>query len=113
MPSSGDVSADGCVGRIRRGRNLFGGAGRRRSTPPALTGPTAETTINDLRAQGYDVAINWVAGNTTSALARCQVVAVHNPNTDDAPPTTFTTVYVDVSCPSQLAPVELGVGIGF
>ncbi len=81
--------------------------------PPALTGPTAETAINDLRAQGYDVAINWVAGNTTSALARCQVVAVHNPNTDDAPPTTFTTVYVDVSCPSQLAPVELGVGIGF
>ncbi len=78
--------------------------------PPVLTPPTAETTINDLKAQGYDVAINWVAGNTTSALSKCTVVGVHNPNADDAPPSTFTTVYVDVSCPSQQAPLELGIG---
>lgn len=78
--------------------------------PPTLTGPTAETAINDLRAQGYNVAINWVAGNPTSALSKCQVVAVHNPNTDGSPPSTFTTVYVDVSCSGQQAPVELGIG---
>lgn len=78
--------------------------------PPTLTGPTAETTINDLRAQGYNVAINWVAGNSTSALSKCQVVAIHNPNTGDSPPSTFTTVYVDVSCSGQQAPVELGIG---
>ena len=80
---------------------------------PALGGPTAETTINDLRDRGYDVAINWVAGNSTSSLSKCTVAAIHNPNNDDADPTTFTTVYVDVSCPSQQAPVGIGVGIGF
>jgi hypothetical protein len=83
------------------------------SAEPALGGPTAETTINDLRDRGYDVAINWVAGNSTSSLSKCTVVAIHNPNTGDADPTTFTTVYVDVSCPSQQAPVGIGVGIGF
>lgn len=78
--------------------------------PPPVGPPTAEATINDLRAQGYNVAINWVAGNTSSALSKCQVVAIHNPNADDTPPSTFTTVYVDVSCSGQQAPVELGIG---
>ena len=56
---------------------------------------------HDLRDQGYTVAINLVAGDRT-ALSRCSVTAIHNPDrSPDAVPMNSTTVYVDVSCPSD------------
>jgi hypothetical protein len=74
---------------------------------------SAQYTIDQLQAQGYVVAINWVDGNTGAPLSSCRVVAVHNPDSSPGDSTTATTVYVDLSCPRQEAPVGIGVGIGF
>ncbi|TGD85611.1 hypothetical protein BayCH28_21550 [Mycolicibacterium sp. CH28] len=74
---------------------------------------SAQATIDDLQAQGYIVAINWVDGNTGAPLGTCHVVAVHNPDDSGGDATTATTVYVDLACPRQQAPVGIGVGIGF
>lgn len=77
--------------------------------PAALADPVypfagaenAQSTIDDLQAQGYDVQINWVFGRPSVSLDRCNVTAIHNPNS--APPTgnRLETVYVDVSCPNE------------
>jgi hypothetical protein len=74
---------------------------------------SAQATIDDLQSQGYVVAINWVDGNTGAPLSSCRVVAVHNPDSSPGESTTATTVYVDLACPRQQAPVGIGVGIGF
>jgi hypothetical protein len=82
---------------------------------PYAGAESAADTIRDLEDQGYTVAINWVAGDHTVALSRCSVVAIHNPDrSPDAVPMTSTTVYVDVSCPSDHNwDWGVGVGIGF
>lgn len=73
---------------------------------------SAQYTIDQLQAQGYVVAINWVDGNTGAPLSSCRVVAVHNPDSSPGESSTATTVYVDLACPRQQAPVGIGVGIG-
>ncbi|NTY58252.1 hypothetical protein FEG63_01630 [Mycolicibacterium sphagni] len=73
---------------------------------------SAQYTIDQLQAQGYIVAINWVDGNTGAPLSSCRVVAVHNPDSSPGESSTATTVYVDLACPRQQAPVGIGVGIG-
>ena len=80
------------------------------SVPPPIL-PSG--TIDQLQSQGYIVAINWVDGNTGAPLSSCRVVAVHNPDSSPGESTTATTVYVDLACPRQQAPVGIGVGIGF
>lgn len=82
------------------------------STPVAQA-DSAQTTIDELQAQGYIVAINWVDGNTGAPLETCHVVAVHNPDSTPAASSSATTVYLDLACPRQEAPVGVGVGIGF
>jgi hypothetical protein len=79
---------------------------------PPVGGASASDTIRDLQAQGYDVGINWIGGNTTAALSECAVSAIHNPDhsTDGLPPGTFTTVYVDVVCPNNDDAGGLGIG---
>ncbi|OYN80294.1 hypothetical protein CG716_09085 [Mycolicibacterium sphagni] len=74
---------------------------------------TAQATIDELQAQGYIVAINWVDGNTGAPLSSCRVVAIHNPDSSPGESSSATTVYVDLSCPRQQAPVGIGGGIGF
>lgn len=74
---------------------------------------SAQWTIDQLQSQGYIVAINWMDGNTGAPLSSCRVVAVHNPDSSPGESTTATTVYVDLACPRQQAPVGIGVGIGF
>jgi hypothetical protein len=74
---------------------------------------SAQYTVDQLQAQGYIVAINWVDGNTGAPLSSCRVVAVHNPDSSAGESSTATTVYVDLSCPRQQAPVGIGGGIGF
>jgi hypothetical protein len=75
---------------------------------------SAASVIDGLKAQGYDVQINWITGVSDKPLSVCRVLGVHNPDAAGPPPTTFTTVYVDVSCPNHDddAP-EFGVGVGF
>ncbi|MGH3726627.1 MAG: hypothetical protein ACRDUS_21175 [Mycobacterium sp.] len=62
-------------------------------------GESPSQTISDLESQGYDVQINYVMGNSDAPLDTCTVLAVHNPNRSGKPVDTFTTAYVDVSCP--------------
>jgi hypothetical protein len=72
---------------------------------PAATadpsGQSAQSVIDGLKAKGYNVVINWLTGYDTVPLSVCTVSNIDNP--DDAPPPagTFTTVYVDVSCPNH------------
>ena len=82
--------------------------------PPVAADPvagnrSASDTIDELKAQGYDVKINWINGSRNGSLADCSVSAIHNPNRSGEPPTTFTTVYVDVACPGDM---DVGIGLG-
>ncbi|BBX67925.1 hypothetical protein [Mycolicibacterium psychrotolerans] len=88
--------------------------------PPGAAEPgsgSAAAVIDDLEGQGYDVQINWVSGVSSRPLGECQVLGVHNPDLTGPPPETFTTVYVDVSCPNHDDDVSvnggIGIGIGF
>jgi hypothetical protein len=45
-------------------------------------------------------------------LARCRVLAIHNPDNSPRSEETFTTVYVDVSCPNRDDDFWGGVGVG-
>jgi hypothetical protein len=81
---------------------------------PDTQNQSAQSVIDDLTAEGYNVQINSVSGNSSMPLSTCSVVAIHNPNRTGGPPTTFTTVYVDVSCPDPPdSGFTGGVGIGF
>ena len=67
---------------------------------------SAGDTVNSLQAQGYNVQINGTTNGMR--LSACNVIGVHglsNSNTDPAgnriDKTEFTTVYVDISCPSS------------
>jgi hypothetical protein len=76
------------------------------SGPPAAADPvyydgSAESVINELKADGYNVVINWLTGYNTKSLSVCWVSNINNPGRSDPPPGTFTTVYVDVSCPNH------------
>lgn len=76
------------------------------------TAGSAKAVIDDLTAQGYNVAINWVSGVSSRPLDECAVLGVHNPDASGGPPTTFTTVYVDVSCPNHDDRVGGAGGVG-
>jgi hypothetical protein len=79
---------------------------------PLPGGGSASDTIADLEDQGYNVQINWVNGRSTTPLSQCSVSAIHNPNRSTDPPDTFTTVYVDVSCPDDDYGAGFGSGFG-
>jgi len=64
-------------------------------------GESADAVIGNLKAEGYNVVINWLNGYDTVPLWACTVQDVNNPNDAPPPPGTFTTVYVDVSCPNH------------
>ncbi len=57
--------------------------------------------IDGLKAEGYNVVINWLTGYDTVPLSVCTVSAITNPDASVRPAGTFTTVYVDVSCPNH------------
>ncbi len=83
------------------------------AVPPA-SGESAHDVVRDLEAQGYDVGINWINGNTTASLSECAVSAIHNPDSTPGPPATFTTVYIDVVCPNNddSGGISVGAQIG-
>ena len=68
---------------------------------PVGSGASAQSVIDRLKAEGYNVVINWLTGYDTVPLSVCTVSDINNP--DDSVPSagTFTTVYVDVSCPNH------------
>ena len=80
---------------------------------PVAGAESASATIDDLEAQGYDVQINWVSGVSSVPLSRCKVTGIHNPDRSPGGEATFTTVYVDVSCPNEPDWDWGGIGIGF
>lgn len=76
------------------------------SMAPAAADPqyndgSAQSVIDELTADGYNVVINWLTGYDTKQLSVCWVSNVNNPGEWNPPPGTFTTVYVDVSCPNH------------
>ena len=64
-------------------------------------GGSASDVIDDLKAQGYNVNINWTNGFNTKPLSECWVTGVNNPGDETPSKTTFVTVYVDVMCPNH------------
>jgi hypothetical protein len=89
------------------------GAPSAAATPP-VSGRSAHDVIRDLEAQGYNVGINWINGNTNAPLSECAVSAIHNPDSSPGPPATFTTVYIDVVCPNNddAGGISVGAQIG-
>lgn len=59
---------------------------------------SASDTVRSLQAQGYNVQVN---GQVIGPLSQCLVTGVHGEPAAPTPSTQFTTVYVDVSCPSN------------
>jgi hypothetical protein len=68
---------------------------------PVDSGDSAQSVIDVLKAEGYNVVINWLTGYDTVPLAVCTVSNINNPDDSVPPAGTFTTVYVDVSCPNH------------
>jgi hypothetical protein len=69
----------------------------------SAAGSSAEHVINQLRSFGYNVQLN-MNGAQNVPLSTCTANGIHGlPNgapLEGAPTTQFTTVYVDVTCPS-------------
>jgi hypothetical protein len=61
---------------------------------------SASDAIEDLKADGFNVMINWLEGHPNVPLSECQVNAIHDPNRLPVGPSTFQTIYVDVTCPN-------------
>jgi hypothetical protein len=73
----------------------FGSAAAAGAAP---TGPgSASEVVKSLQDQGYNVQLN---GIRFGSLSDCSVTAIHNPDATGQT-TPFTTVYVDISCPSN------------
>jgi hypothetical protein len=68
---------------------------------PEDTGASAQSVIDGLKADGYNVEINWLTGYNTEPLSVCTVENVNNPGDSVPGPGQFVTVYVDVSCPNH------------
>ncbi len=68
---------------------------------PVDTGGSAQSVIDDLKSEGYDVQINWLTGFDTESLSVCTVSNVNI--LGETPPGSgnLATVYVDVSCPNH------------
>ncbi|HYZ68163.1 MAG TPA: hypothetical protein VE666_10240, partial [Mycobacterium sp.] len=68
---------------------------------PVDSGGSAQTVIDDLKADGYSVQINWVTGYDTVPLSYCTVTNINNPGDTRPGAGKLATVYVDVSCPNH------------
>jgi hypothetical protein len=68
---------------------------------PTDTGGSAQSVVDGLKAEGYNVVINWLTGYDTVPLSVCTAQNVNNPDDLEPTPGAFTTVYVDVTCPNH------------
>lgn len=78
---------------------LLGGTPFANADPQAGV-ESASATVDDLQASGYDVQINYLAGNPNVPLSECKVTAIRNFNGPMASLMMLSTVAVDVSCPN-------------
>jgi hypothetical protein len=87
------------LGMLAAGSVAFAGTA---AAAAATGGTSAADTISQLRADGYDVQVNF---NSTRdvPLSECTVTGTsgipRSAPLGGAPTTQFTTVYVDVNCP--------------
>jgi peptidoglycan hydrolase-like protein with peptidoglycan-binding domain len=70
------------------------------ATLPVPGTSSASEALQELNADGYNVMINWLEGHPNVPLSECQVNAIHDPNSSPVGPSTFQTIYVDVTCPN-------------
>ena len=68
---------------------------------PVYVNGSAESVISELKANGFNVVINWLTGYNAKPLSVCWVSHINNPDFSPPEPGAFTTVYVDVSCPNS------------
>ena len=71
------------------------------SADPVDSGGPADSVIGNLKAEGYNVVINWLTGYDTVPLWACTVQDVNSPDDAKPKPGAFATVYVDVTCPNH------------
>jgi hypothetical protein len=69
-------------------------------TLPVPGAGSASDAIDDLKADGFNVMINWLEGHPNVPLSECQVNALHDPSSSPVDPSSFQTIYVDVTCPN-------------
>lgn len=71
--------------------------------PPILPGSgPADLILNELRALGYTVSINWTNGqDAPPEYSRCRVTSFHNPDRSGQLPPADTTITVDIICPEE------------
>ena len=74
------------------------------ATAAPTGGGNADDAVKELQAEGYNVQIN---GSVTDPLSACVTTGVYgvptagNSSGPRSGPLSFTTVYVDVSCPDD------------
>jgi hypothetical protein len=66
---------------------------------PTAGSESVDATVSDLKAQGFNVVINYLVGPPNVPLSECQVTGVNDPSAPTADPSTVT-VSVDVECPN-------------
>jgi hypothetical protein len=67
---------------------------------PTAGSESVSATVHDLKAQGFNVAVNYLEGPPNVSLSECQVTAIDNPSAPTANPSTVT-VTVEVACPNS------------
>jgi hypothetical protein len=68
---------------------------------PDIDGESAAAVIDQLREEGFTVAITGVPSGDTALLTTCVVTEIHGADTPAPDPTATTPVSVDVACPIQ------------
>src|ERR1700722_3111972 len=66
---------------------------------PTAGSESVSSTVHDLKAQGFNVVVNYLAGPPNVSLSECQVTAIDNPSAPTANPATVS-VTVEVACPN-------------
>ena len=66
---------------------------------PMAGSESVAATVKDLKAQGFNVVVNYLEGTPNVPLNECQVNQIDNPSAPTADPSTVT-VSVNVTCPN-------------
>jgi len=90
-----------CLTSLVIAGSAFAFIGATATADPQYGNGSAESVIDQLDAEGYNVAINWLNGYNVRPLSVCWVENINNPGDGQSWPEEFTTVYVDVRCPND------------
>lgn len=67
--------------------------------PRAGSGPASDI-VNELKADGYDVQVNFLDGTPNVPLNECKVSDIRNPSSAPVQAAAGSTVSVDIVCPN-------------